>query len=126
MKILAANDFLPLIIVVSVLAFFGAMILIIILVKRHFTSLQIKKDDLTEEEVIKIREVIDKEYNDSWFLVIDDKDRNYLLKTRHGLEYSIVAMSKYKGKYEFYKISTDLIKIYGNKIYPIVFKLVVL
>ena len=52
MKILAANDFLPLIIVVSVLAFFGAMILIIILVKRHFTSLQIKKDDLTEEEVI--------------------------------------------------------------------------
>ena len=52
MKILAANDFLPLIIVASVLAFFGAMILIIILVKRHFTSLQIKKDDLTEEEVI--------------------------------------------------------------------------
>ena len=52
MKILAANDFLPLIIVVYVLAFFGAMILIIILVKRHFTSLQIKKDDLTEEEVI--------------------------------------------------------------------------
>ena len=52
MKILAANDFLPLIIVAAVLAFFGAMILIIILVKRHFTSLQIKKDDLTEEEVI--------------------------------------------------------------------------
>ena len=48
------------------------------------------------------------------------------MKTRHGLEYSIVAMSKYKGKYEFYKISTDLIKIYGNKIYLIVFKLVVL
>ena len=76
-----------------------------------------------ENKIKKIYQVIDKEYNDSWFLVIDDRDRNYLLKTRHGLEYSIVAMSKYKGKYEFYKISTDLIKIYGNGIYPIVFKL---
>ena len=67
MKILAANDFLPLIIVVSVLAFFGAMILIIILVKRHFTSLQIKKDDLTEEEVIQ-------QELDRILVPIDDED----------------------------------------------------
>lgn len=37
----------------ALLGFFGLMILIIILVKKRFTSLQIKKDDLSEEEIAK-------------------------------------------------------------------------
>lgn len=47
------EKFLPLIIIVSLLLFFGLLIIIIIFVKRRFTSLQIKKDELDEEEVVR-------------------------------------------------------------------------
>ena len=47
------QKFLPVILVVVPLLFFGLLILIIILVKRHFTSLQIKKDDIDEEEAVR-------------------------------------------------------------------------
>lgn len=44
---------LSVILVVVPLLFFGLLVLIIILVKRHFTSLQIKKDDIDEEEAVR-------------------------------------------------------------------------
>lgn len=40
-------------ITLGMLGFFGLMILVIILVKRHFTSLQIKKDEIDEEEAVR-------------------------------------------------------------------------
>ncbi len=40
-------------ITLGMLGFFGLMILIIILVKRRFTSLQIKKDEIDEEEAVR-------------------------------------------------------------------------
>ena len=43
---------LPLVVIVGLLAFFGLVVLIIIIVKRNVKALQIKKDDLTEEEAI--------------------------------------------------------------------------
>ena len=47
---LVDNQFLPLIVILGVLGFFGLLILVIILVKRHFGVLQIKKDEIDEEE----------------------------------------------------------------------------
>ena len=46
------TDFLPLIILGGLLTFFGIIVLVIILVKRKVSALQIKKEDLTEEEAI--------------------------------------------------------------------------
>lgn len=53
MKLLLDGPALTGVILISVLAFFGLLILIIIFVKKHFTSLQIKKDDISEEELAK-------------------------------------------------------------------------
>lgn len=52
-RTLAAPDLLPLWIILGLLGFFGLLILVIIFVKRHVTSLQIKKDEITEEEAVR-------------------------------------------------------------------------
>lgn len=81
-------------------------------------------DNLDKENKIKkIYQIVDKKYNDSWFLVRDNKEMSYILKTRKGTEYSVNTMEKYKNKYNFYKISTDIIELFDRGIYPIAFKL---
>lgn len=52
-RTLAASDLLPLWIILGLLGFFGLLILVIIFVKKHVTSLQIKKDEITEEEAVR-------------------------------------------------------------------------
>lgn len=52
MVILAGSNLLPLFIILGVLGFFGLLIIVIIFVKKHFTSLQIKKDDVDEETAV--------------------------------------------------------------------------
>lgn len=52
MKILAASSLLPLWIILGVVGFFGLLILVIILVKKRFTSLQIKKEDIDEQTAV--------------------------------------------------------------------------
>ncbi len=52
-RILDANSLLPLWIILGLLGFFGLLILVIIFVKKHVTSLQIKKDEITEEEAVR-------------------------------------------------------------------------
>ena len=47
-----AGNLLPLWVILGVLGFFGLLIIVIILVKRRFTSLQVKKDDIPEEVAI--------------------------------------------------------------------------
>ena len=53
MKTLANIWEQPWFIILMVLAFFGLLILLIIIVKRHVKPLQIKKDDIDEETAIK-------------------------------------------------------------------------
>lgn len=48
-----ASDLMPLFIILGLLGFFGLIVLIIILVKKYVKPLQIKKDDIPEEEAIK-------------------------------------------------------------------------
>lgn len=48
-----ASDLMPLFIILGLLGFFGLIVLIIILVKKYIKPLQIKKDDIPEEEAIK-------------------------------------------------------------------------
>lgn len=50
--VFASSDLLPLWIILGLLGFFGFLVLVIILIKRKFTSLQIKKDDIPEEQAI--------------------------------------------------------------------------
>lgn len=52
-RLLAASNLLPLWVILGVLGFFGLLIIVIILVKKRFTSLQIKKDDIDEETAAK-------------------------------------------------------------------------
>ena len=49
---LASTNLLPLWIILGLLGFFGLLILVIIFVKRHFVSLQIKKDDIDEQTAV--------------------------------------------------------------------------
>lgn len=46
------GQFLPLVILGGLLLFFGVIVLVIIIVKRHVSALQIKKEDIPEEEAI--------------------------------------------------------------------------
>ena len=46
------SNLMPLLIIGILLAFFGLLILIIIIVKRHVSSLQITKDEIDEKEAI--------------------------------------------------------------------------
>ena len=48
----AAQNLLTLWIILGVLGFFGLLIIVIIFVKRRFTSLQIKKEDIDEQTAV--------------------------------------------------------------------------
>ena len=52
MYTLAASNLLPLWIILGLLGFFGLLIIVIILVKKRFVSLQIKKDDIDEQTAV--------------------------------------------------------------------------
>ena len=57
-RLLAVDSLLPLWVILGVLGFFGLLILVIIFVKKRFTSLQIKKDEIDEVEAA--REELDR------------------------------------------------------------------
>ena len=48
-----ASQLLPLWIILGLLGFFGLLIIIIIIVKRHVSALQIKKDEIDEAEAVR-------------------------------------------------------------------------
>ena len=48
----AIDKYLPLIIIGGLLAFFGLIIIIVIILKKHVSFLQIKKDEISEEEAV--------------------------------------------------------------------------
>jgi len=53
MKILSDVDFSPLLIILILVAFFGLIVLGVILVKKFVKPLQIEKPDMKEEDAIK-------------------------------------------------------------------------
>lgn len=65
--VLAGTDLMPLWIILGLLGFFGLIVLIVILVKKYVKPLQIKKDDIPEEEAIK-------QELDRILVPIDDED----------------------------------------------------
>ena len=52
-KFYDASNLIGLWVTLGLLGFFGLLILVIIFVKRRFTSLQIKKDEIDEEEAVR-------------------------------------------------------------------------
>lgn len=51
-RLLLDSGALPAVIIVGLLGFFGVLVLVVILIKKRFSSLQIRKDEsLTEEDV---------------------------------------------------------------------------
>ena len=81
----------------------------------------IKKLD-QNQMIKKIYEVIDNDYNEVWYLIKDIKNKNYILKSKCGNSYAINIIKGFENKYKFYKIATDLIKMFNSNIDPIVFK----
>lgn len=80
--------------------------------------------ELDRKKVIKkIYEIIDNDYNEVWYLIRDAKEKSYILKAKCGNTYANDAMKEFQDKYEFYKITTDVIKKFNDDIYPIVFKI---
>ena len=53
MKILSQTDFPPFLIVIILVAFFGLIVLGVILVKKYVKPLQINKPEIKEEDAIK-------------------------------------------------------------------------
>ena len=76
----------------------------------------------TQNKIKRIYEIIDNDYNETWYLVRDFDERSYILKTKRGSYYSVDIMKEFKTKYNFFQITTDLIKMFDAKEYPIVFK----
>lgn len=74
------------------------------------------------KQIRKIYEVIDDDFNEVWYLIRDIKEASYILKSKCGNLYAKDIMKKYKTDYDFYEISTEIIKIFQNGFYPIVFK----
>lgn len=75
-----------------------------------------------ENKIKRIYEVIDKDFDEVWYLVRDYNEKSYIVKSKYGNSYAIDVMKQFKDKYNFFKISTELIKIYDEEKYPIVFK----
>lgn len=77
----------------------------------------------TQNKIKRIYEIIDNDYNEVWYLVRDYDEKSYILKSKCGSYYSVDIMKAFKTKYDFCQITTDLIKMYDAKSYPIVFKI---
>lgn len=79
---------------------------------------------LHEKGIIKkIYEIIDDEFNEVWYLIRDTKEKSYILKSKCGNVYARDIMCKYKNNYNFYTISSEVIKIFDKGIFPIIFKI---
>lgn len=49
---LSSSDFPPWLFIIIIVTFFGIVVAVVILVKRKIKPLQIKKDEMTEEEAV--------------------------------------------------------------------------
>lgn len=80
-------------------------------------------EELHISQVIrKIYEVIDNDFNEIWYLVRTNDEKSYILKSKCGNLYAKDIMQKYRELYNFYEVSTEIIKIYEKGYYPVVFK----
>ncbi len=79
--------------------------------------------ELHQKKLIrKIYEVIDKEFDETWYLIRDTKEHSYIVKPKFGNTLSKDMMKKYRKKYDFNRIDTEILKKFENGFFPIVFK----
>lgn len=71
----------------------------------------------------KIYEIIDDEFNEVWYLIRDNKEKSYIIKSKCGNAYAKNIMSVYKKMYKFNTVSSEVIKIFDKGIFPIIFKI---
>ena len=80
-------------------------------------------EKLHKSKVIKkIYEVIDSDFDEIWYLIRDEKEKSYIIKSKCGNFYAKDIMKKYESEYVFFKVSTEVIKIFDKGLYPVVFK----
>ena len=77
----------------------------------------------TKGIIKKIYEIIDNEFNEIWYLVRDNKEKSYIMKSKCGNVYARDIMTKYKKDYCFNTINSEVIKIFDKGIFPIIFKI---
>ncbi len=79
--------------------------------------------ELHKSNVIrKIYEIIDNDFNEVWYLIRTNDEMSFILKPKCGNIYSKNIMECYKKNYDFFSIDTNVIKIFDDGIFPIVFK----
>jgi len=80
------------------------------------------KELISKNKIRKVFEVIDEEFDEVWYMIKDNKDRRYIVKNKQGDIYARDIMKQYRYKYRFNKIDIEVIKLFANKFYPIVYK----
>ena len=79
-------------------------------------------DMVKEKRIRKVYEIIDNDYNEIWYYLRDVNENSYIIKNRVGRNYGYRLMNKYKNKLKIYRISTSIISIIDNGIFPITAK----
>lgn len=80
--------------------------------------------ELHDKGIIKkIYEIVDDEFNEVWYLIRDNKEKSYIIKSKCGNAYARDIMLSYKKQYNFYTINSEVIKIFDKGIFPIIFKI---
>ena len=64
----------------------------------------------------KIYEITDNDFNEIWYLIRDNKEKSYIIKSKCGNVYARDIMLTYKNNYNFCKISSEVIKIFDKEL----------
>ena len=70
----------------------------------------------------KIYEITDNDFSEKWYLIRTKAEKSFIIKSKYKNKYAVDIMKEFKNKYKFYEITTDVIKMYDNNIFPIVYK----
>ena len=77
---------------------------------------------IKNKQIAKVYEMIDTEYNETWYYIRDIKENSYIMKSRIGRDYGYRIIEKYKNDISIYKIGAEIIHIIEKHVFPIVVK----
>lgn len=74
------------------------------------------------DNIRRIYEIVDKKYDEIWYMIKDKEYKTYIMKSKRNNEYSSLLVKPYKEKYDIFQIDTKVIEMYDKGIFPIVYK----
>ena len=70
----------------------------------------------------RIYEIVDKKYDEIWYMIKDKEYKTYIMKSKRNNEYSSLLVKPYKEKYDIFQIDAKVIEMYDRGIFPIIYK----